>query len=515
MTSPSSSAASEASYGASDIQVLEGLEAVRKRPGMYIGSTGPRGLHHLVNEIVDNSVDEALAGYCDHIEITILPDGGAARRRQRPRHPGRHAPGREEVDRRGRADHPARRRQVRRRRIRGLGRPARRRQLGRQRALAQARGRGEAAGQRLHARPITTACPTPRSRRASKTDETGTTITFWPNHDIFETVDFDYETLRTRFQQMAFLNKGLRIALERPAAGGGRRRDRRSATTSSSTSAGSSTTSSTSTPRRRPRSSTPRSSRSSRRTRSARIALEVAMQWTNGVLRERPHLRQHDQHARGRNPRRGFPRRAHHARQQVRARQGPAQGEGREPHGRRRARGTHRRHLDQARRAAVRGPDQDQARQHRGQVVRPARRRRSARRLVRSQPQPGARRDPQGDPGIRRPHGGAQGARADPAQGPARGRRHAGQAQRLLEQGPVAERDLPGRGRLGRRLGEDRPRPRDAGDPAPARQDPERREGAARPRARQRRDPGDDHRVRHRHRRGLRRRRRRGITRSC
>lgn len=199
-------------YDAGDIQVLEGLEAVRKRPGMYIGSTGPRGLHHLVYEIVDNSVDEALAGHCDNIDVTITKEGSI-----RVSDNGRGIP----VDM-----HPIEKK------------PAVEVVLTVLHAGGKFGGGGYAVSGGLHGvgasvvnalsstlsvevhrdgdvwtQSYTVGVPDHPLKKAGKTDKTGTTIFFTPSSEIFETVDFDYETLRQRFQQMCFLNKGLRINL--------------------------------------------------------------------------------------------------------------------------------------------------------------------------------------------------------------------------------------------------------------------------------------------------------------
>ncbi|TFB70995.1 DNA topoisomerase (ATP-hydrolyzing) subunit B [Cryobacterium sp. Hz9] len=199
-------------YGADDIQVLEGLEAVRKRPGMYIGSTGPRGLHHLVYEIVDNSVDEALAGHCDTIDIRILADGAI-----RVEDNGRGIP----VD-----IHKAE------------GRSTVEVVLTVLHAGGKFGGGGYSVSGGLHGvgssvvnalssrlevevrrqgfiwrQSFANGVPNAPLEQGEANDETGTTITFWPSSETFETIDFDYETLRARFQQMGFLNKGLRLTL--------------------------------------------------------------------------------------------------------------------------------------------------------------------------------------------------------------------------------------------------------------------------------------------------------------
>ena len=204
-------------YDASAITVLEGLEAVRKRPSMYIGSTGERGLHHLVYEVVDNSVDEALAGFCTDINITLLPDGSV-----QVVDNGRGIP----VDM-----HPIEKR------------PA----LEVVMTVLHAGGKfgdsGYSVSGGLHGVGISVVnalstdlavsvqrdgyfwtqeyqlgVPTAPVAKGEPSNANGTTIRFWPSAEIFETTDFSFEILSTRFREVSFLNRGLTITLtdERP-----------------------------------------------------------------------------------------------------------------------------------------------------------------------------------------------------------------------------------------------------------------------------------------------------------
>ncbi|MFE9440556.1 DNA topoisomerase (ATP-hydrolyzing) subunit B [Streptomyces sp. NPDC006602] len=199
-------------YDASAITVLEGLDAVRKRPGMYIGSTGERGLHHLVYEVVDNSVDEALAGHADTIDVTILADGGV-----RVVDNGRGIP----VGI-----------------VASEGKPALEVVLTVLHAGGKFGGGGYAVSGGLHGVGVSVVnalsskvavevktdgyrhtqdykmgVPTAPLVKHEATEETGTSVTFWADSDIFETTEYSFETLSRRFQEMAFLNKGLTIKL--------------------------------------------------------------------------------------------------------------------------------------------------------------------------------------------------------------------------------------------------------------------------------------------------------------
>ena len=208
----SGSTHTDAAYDAEQISVLEGLEAVRKRPGMYIGSTGERGLHHLVYEIVDNAADEALAGYCDQIDIALLDNGGvrvADNGRGIPvkEHPvekiptvtlvltvlhagGKFGDGGYKVSGG----------------LHGVGSSV-------VNALSQEFTVEVSRDGHRYVQTFDLGVPRYDLQELEETEDTGTTVTFYPSPEIFETTVFNYETLATRFREMAFLNKGLRITL--------------------------------------------------------------------------------------------------------------------------------------------------------------------------------------------------------------------------------------------------------------------------------------------------------------
>lgn len=221
-TAPPTSSRVETEYDASAIQVLEGLEAVRKRPGMYIGSTGERGLHHLIWEIVDNAVDEALAGHCDRIVITLTEDGGVRVEDNGRGIPTGTAPGQElpaltlaltvlhAGGKFGGGGYKVSGG------LHGVGVSVVNALS--TRVVAEVKNRGH-----LWRQSFSIGVPEgdlEQVREMTDDERTGTTITFWASPDIFETTTYNLETITTRIREYAFLNKGLEIVVrdERPQA---------------------------------------------------------------------------------------------------------------------------------------------------------------------------------------------------------------------------------------------------------------------------------------------------------
>ena len=202
-----------ASYKAKDIRILEGLEAVRKRPAMYIGSTGPSGLHHLVYEVVDNSVDEAMAGHCDKVVVTINEDGSVqvtdnGRGIPVDRHPTEKVSAAEVVLTKlhagGKFENSAYKVSGG---LHGVG-------VSCVNALsswlvAEIRRDGN-----VYTIEFDRGVPKARLKKGQKAKTTGTTITFMPDGEIFETTEFSFDILASRLRELAYLNSGLKIVLE-------------------------------------------------------------------------------------------------------------------------------------------------------------------------------------------------------------------------------------------------------------------------------------------------------------
>ena len=484
----------QGSYDAQDITVLEGLEAVRKRPGMYIGSTGVRGLHHLVYEVVDNSVDEALAGNCSRVDVTIHPDNSVT------------------VADDGRGIPVAM--------MEKEGRPAVEVVLtvlhaggkfgdgGGYKVSGGLHGVGvsvvNALSERLHVevrrdghvwtQDYVRGAPQAPLEQGEPTEETGTIITFLPDAEIFESLDFEFATLEQRLRETAFLTRGLRISLIDERAEGTRAEFHYEGGIEDFV----------------------RYLNENKDAIQEKVvffeadsdegAVEVAMQWNssyqesifsfannintheggshlsgfrsaltgtlNRYAREKGDLREKDDALSGEDVREGLT-----AVISVKLQDPQFEGQTKTKLGN----------------PGMAGFVQN--------VVN-----RSLAEFLEENPQRGQADHPQGRLGRPGPRRRPQGARPHAPQVRARELGAAGQARRLLGARPVADRAVHRRGRLRRRLGQAGPRPRDPGRAAAARQDPQRREGADRQGPAEQRDPGAHHRARHRRARRVRHR---------
>ena len=478
-------------YTAKDITVLEGLEPVRLRPGMYIGSTGARGLHHLVYEVVDNSVDEALAGRNERIEVTLHPDNSVT-----VRDFGSGIP----VDV-----------------MAEQGRPALEVVLTKLHAGGKFGGDGYKVSGGLHGVGVSVVnalsewlvaevyrdgkvyrqeyergVPKADMEVTGKTEETGTTITFLPDADIFEEIDFSVETLVQRLRETAFLTKGLAIVLMDLREGDDRYefkydggiRDfvvyindskdpihKRIVYFESESEDG---------------------------------TVEIAMQWNSSYVESVFSFANNINTHEGGSHLSGFKAALtgtlnKYARDKALLKDKEENLEGEDVR-----EGLAARHLHQASRPAVRGPDEDEARKPVGARARRAGREREARRVPRGEPDRRAPGDPEGDRGAQRAPGRPEGAGAHTPQGRARQRLAPREARRLPDAGPGRGRALPRRGELRRRLGGRRARPALPGDPAAARQGHQLGEEPHQQGAFECGDPVDHHRGRHEHRRRVR-----------
>ena len=448
-------------YGGESIKILEGLEAVRKRPGMYIGTTSASGLHHLVWEIVDNSVDEAMAGFCSKIKVTVHPDNSITvddngRGIPVEKHPVKKIPTLEVVltilHAGGKFDNNAYKVSGG---LHGVG-------VSVVNALSKKLVAQVKRDGKIYEMAFERGKTVQKMKVVGTSKATGTSITFWPDEEIFETTTYSYDTLHDHLQETAFLNKNLKIVLvdERELTprtdefcyAGGIIDFVKFLNNEKDILPGLS----------RPIYIEGRSAADAPESQMGEV--EVSMQWNTGYSEHTLSFANDIYTEEGGMHLEGF-RTAltkvinDYGRRQNIIKEKDANLTGddiREGHRRRHPRGSHGGHLRQASRPPVRGSDQGQARQLLHAHAREPHRVPGACRVPRGAPQPGPRDPQEGEPGRQGTPRRPEGPSGHAPQEPARERGASRQAGRLLRARPRDDRALHRGGRLRRWLGQGR-----------------------------------------------------------